>query len=343
MNEVPEPIPEEIIFNKQPVSISNLRRVIKLSAVLLFLVIVSLIVGLYFLSKEMQAGPNFPTYQTIVVESGTSVKSIAESLKAQNVVQSSLLLYFTIILFHEPTDIKASSYSFEEPLSTFQVAKRLTEGDFDTNLVRLTHFEGERVSLLAKRAGVELINFHEATFIDIAEQYEGRLFPDTYFIPPTFTSEELLNLMLETFDKKISVYNEQIQQNSLTLDEILVLASIIEREGNTDESKKMIAGIFLNRLEIGMPLQADASIEYVLDKPLEELTPEDLKIDSPYNTYLNLELPPTPIGNPGLVAIEAVLFPTPSNYFFYITGNDGEFYYAKTYQEHLRNIESYLR
>lgn len=343
MNEVPELITEEEIYNKQPVNISNLRRIIKLSAGLLFLVILSFVIAFIFISKEMNAGPNFPTYQMIVVESGSSIKDIAKSLEEQGVVQSSLLLYYTILIFHEATDIKASSYIFEEPLSTFQVAKRLTEGDFDTDLIRLTHFEGERVSLLARRAAAELVNFNEADFIAMAEQYEGRLFPDTYFIPPTFSSEDLLDLMLDTFNINISILGGQIEQSSYSLDEILVLASIIEREGNTDESKKMIAGIFLNRLDIGMPLQADASIEYVLDKPLEELTPEDLKIDSPYNTYLNLELPPTPIGNPGLAAIEAVLSPTSSEYFYYITGNDGEFYYARTYQEHLRNIENYLR
>jgi UPF0755 protein len=92
-----------------------------------------------------------------------------------------------------------------------------------------------------------------------------------------------------------------------------------------------------------MPLQADASIEYVLNKPLKELTPDDLKIDSPYNTYLNKGLPPTPIGNPGADAINAVIDPTPTDYLFYITGTDGTFYYAETYEEHKRNIARYLK
>jgi UPF0755 protein len=92
-----------------------------------------------------------------------------------------------------------------------------------------------------------------------------------------------------------------------------------------------------------MPLQVDASIEYVLDKPLSELQPEDLKIESPYNTYLNIGLPPTPIGNPGLVAIEAILRPIKTEYMFYITGTDGNFYYAKDFAEHRQNIAKYLR
>ncbi len=105
----------------------------------------------------------------------------------------------------------------------------------------------------------------------------------------------------------------------------------------------MVAGILQNRLTLGMPLQADASVEYILEKPLSELTPEDLKINSPYNTYLNDGLPPTPIGNPGINAILAVLSPTESDYLFYITGDDGKFYYAKTFDEHRVNIAKYLR
>jgi UPF0755 protein len=121
------------------------------------------------------------------------------------------------------------------------------------------------------------------------------------------------------------------------------LASIIEREANSPESMKMVSGILQNRLTIDMPLQADASIEYILDKPLNALLPEDLKIDSPYNTYLNRGLPPTPIGNPGLTAIEAVLEPTLSKYLFYITDETGEFHYAEDFDQHRANIQRYLR
>jgi UPF0755 protein len=132
-------------------------------------------------------------------------------------------------------------------------------------------------------------------------------------------------------------------KSPLSRDEVIVLASILEREANNERSMKMVSGILQNRIAADMPLQADASIEYVLSKPLKELTPNDLKIDSPYNTYLNKGLPPTPIGNPGLQAIEAVLSPQESQYFFYISDNDGNFHYARTYAEHLKNIDTYLR
>ena len=105
----------------------------------------------------------------------------------------------------------------------------------------------------------------------------------------------------------------------------------------------MVSGILQNRLRIGMALQTDASIEYILHKPLKDLTAADLEIDSPYNTYSHNGLPPTPIGNPGLTAIKSVLEPTPSNYLYYITDTNGEFHYARTFEEHKTNISLYLR
>jgi UPF0755 protein len=148
--------------------------------------------------------------------------------------------------------------------------------------------------------------------------------------------------MLATFDDVVGELPIKTASSSLSLDEVMVLASIVEREANSPESMKIVAGILENRLELGMRLQADASIEYVLDKPLSELTPEDLEIDSPYNTYKYTGLPPTPIGNPGREAMLAVLEPIKSDYYYYITDEAGEFHFAKTYDEHLQNIKMYL-
>ena len=124
---------------------------------------------------------------------------------------------------------------------------------------------------------------------------------------------------------------------------MIILASILEREANDEQSMKIVSGILQNRLKHGMALQVDASIEYVLDKSLSALTSEDLKIDSPYNTYLHTGLTPTPIGNPGLQAIDAVLHPAKTEYLYYITDADGHFHYAKTFEEHKRNVTKYLQ
>jgi len=285
--------------------------------------------------------------QTITIEPGESVFSIAQQLTQQQIVRSELILFTILRYWQDPTQIKATTYTFEEPQTAFEVAELLVEGEFGNNLTTLTFIEGMRIQEFAVRASASLQNVTEAEFLELTAGLEGQLFPETYFVPPNFTTAQMIELMLDTH---VDVLTELLASSttSLTTPEILILASIVEREANTPESKALVAGIFLNRMAIGMPLQADASIEYVIDTPLGELAPGRLaaelrELDSPYNTYRNPGLPPTPIGNPGRVALAAVINPTPSGYFYYITGNDGEFYYARTFDEHLINIERHLR
>lgn len=306
-------------------------------------ILLLLFLGFSYIQSQLQPPADFPINQQITISPGMKARDITQYLADQHVVASDMVLYYVLVTMYDTTNIKASTYLFDQPLTTVEVAERLTQGDFDTDLVRFTHFEGERATTLAKRAAEILPNFDATDFLVLAEPHEGKLFPDTYFFPPTFTASDLADLLLVTYEENVSPLRPAIEQHPLTESEVLVLASIIEREANTPESMKIVSGILQNRLAIGMPLQADASIEYILDKPLAELTPDDLDIDSPYNTYLNTNLPPTPIGNPGLDSIKAVLEPTESDYFYYITDDEGEFHYAKTYREHLINIERYLR
>lgn len=304
--------------------------------------------GYWYLSHLNQPSPDFPLDTAITIESGTEVRAITEILAAEGVVRSSALLYYVLAFFYEPTNIKASTYVFDTPLTTFAVASRLSEGDFNTNLVRFTHIEGERASLLATRATDVLPDFDSAEFMRLASSSEGKLFPDTYFIPATYNEQELFTLLRDTYTERIEALRPLFETHTLTEDEVIVLASIVEREANTTESMRLVAGILQNRLAIGMALQADATIEYALETPLGELPPgvlaENLReLDSPYNTYLYANLPPTPIGNPGLEAIMAVLEPTDSDYFYYITDDSGQFYYAETFDQHRVNIERYLQ
>ena len=339
----PEPISNPEV-DQQPESKPRSKRLFfRLLIAFPILILITIILVFLGIKNLNQPPTEFPTGQIISIEKGTSVREITALLEESRVVKSKDLLYYSLILFHEPTSLKASNYRFDEPMTTVEVAARLTEGDFETDLISFTHFEGERASSIAKRAGLNLPDFDPIRFITNAEPNEGKLFPDTYFIPPTFTDSDLLKLMLDTFYKKTRTYLPEIDAHPLSLDEVIVLASIIEREANDIESMKLVSSVLQNRLEIGMALQADASIEYVLDKPLAELTPEDLDIDSPYNTYLYSGLPPTPIGNPGIDSIDAVLRPTPSDYFYYITDDTGIFHFSETYNKHLINIETYLR
>lgn len=344
MNNIPEAeqfTPHSITKETLPRR-NTIRKLMRLGMYFVFFAFLLALFAAHEAATLNQPDELFPLNQPITISEGMSVKDIATILESENIIRSSSLLYYVIVFFHDPTAIKASTYIFEEPLKTTEIAKRLTEGDFDTDLIRFTHFEGERATKIAKNAAKLLPDFNEASFIEIAEPYEGRLYPDTYLIPATYTDTDLFALLQNTFDERVLPIITEAS-STFSTDDILTLASIIEREANTPESMRLVSSVLQNRLEIGMALQADASIEYILDKPLAELTPKDLDIDSPYNTYLYPGLPPTPIGNPGLDAIMAVLEPAKSDYFYYITDEEGEFHYARTYQEHLQNIEAYLR
>lgn len=310
----------------------------------LLLVITFLIAASYGTFVYVSGTPtNFPVDTEILIEPGTSTKEAAQIIKDAGAVHSKLALLIQLRLKHQDESVKASSYIFEKPLTLAQVAQALITGDNTSNLVRITHREGESNRELSRTADATLPDFDATVFLNLADDVEGKLFPETYFVPVTYTAEDLFVLLTDTFTEKLVPLESEITAHPLTLDEIIILASILEREANTQESKRMVSGILQTRLDIGMALQVDASMEYVLDKPLKELTAEDLKTESPYNTYLNPGLPPTPIGNPGLEAIEAVLNPLPSNYLFYITGDDGNFYYAEDFEAHKRNIARHLR
>ncbi len=291
---------------------------------------------------------DFPVNHAIEVEPGQSARDITAFLEEQGVVRSSTALYVILVLLHDPTAIKASTYKFKEPQNAFAIASRLIAGEFGIDLIRFVHYEGERNERLAERAAGLLLDFDVDEFLALTNGKEGRMFPDTYLIPESYTAKELVTLLEETFEAKIAPLRPAIRDSNYTEDEVIIIASLIEREANTRESKRMVAGIINNRIKEGMPLQLDASIEYALDTPLNELPPGQLAAelaatDTPYNTYLNPGLPPTPIGNPGLTSIEAVLRPIESNYLFYLTGLDGNFYYAETGAEHNQNVARYLR
>jgi UPF0755 protein len=176
---------------------------------------------------------------------------------------------------------------------------------------------------------------------------EGYLFPDTYRFFADATAEEVVTKMVETMAQKVPSSNQQVPNNLQSsisnIHQVLTLASIIEREVQNAEDMKIVAGIFLKRLEIGMPLQADSTISYYLGKTSAELTVEDLKQDEPFNTYTRAGLPPGPISNPGLNAIDAVLHPTESSYLYFLTTSDWTVVYASTFEEHVANKQRYLR
>ncbi len=334
--------------NVDPVTRTTLRRKSIFAYTLVSTLIVCLLLAAlgYFL---VTPPPNTRYPKTIEVEFGMSVRSVATLAKESNLVRSELLLYALLNAFNDPTNIHAGRYIFNEPQNSIQVARKIANNEVDELLVTLTIPEGITVKKIAEIAAAVLPNFDSEAFISLATLNEGFLFPETYFVPETFTAQDLFELQTVTFTERVALIENQASSTPFEkAKEIIILASIIEREANSEESMKMVSGILQNRLRLDMPLQADATIEYALTTPLNELAPGELakqlkELDSPYNTYLYKGLPPTPIGNPGLMAIEAAFNPTPSEYLFYVTDEAGNFYYAETLTEHNNNVAKYLR
>jgi len=296
--------------------------------------IINLFVGLFISS------PNFQTQQIITINSGDSLQKITNQLYDSGLIRSKFIFRSYTILRGGENKVKAGDYFVSRKQGTIFLSERFINGTFDLDDVRITIPEGWNVYQIADYLEKTLVRFNRNNFLDIAEKYEGYLFPDTYFVSPTIREKDLVEIMKRNFDLKISKI-EGIEDDGRTLQEIITMASILEGEAKPKD-RPLIAGILWKRISINMPLQVDTAFIYVNGKTTFDLTLEDLKIDSPYNTYRYKGLPPTPISNPGINSIIAAMNPEKTNYLYFLTGHDGVMYYAQTFDEHKKNKALYL-
>ena len=189
----------------------------------------------------------------------------------------------------------------------------------------------------------KLPNFDSAFFLEHALPQEGYLFPDTYFFTSGAVAQGVEMVMNDNFNKKIEPWKGEVEVSKHSLRDIIIMASILEKEATTEEDKGLVSGILWNRISKGMPLQVDAPFLYLFGKKSSEITVTDLQVKSAYNTYRNKGLPAGPIGNPGIVAIRAAIHPTLSPYVYYLSDKDGVMHYAKTFAEHVANKAKYLK
>jgi len=308
-----------------------------------------LLIGLLFLGVYaffLSPPTGFPTGEIIVIPEGFTLDESAKLLMADRVISSPVLFSILINLFsHEK--IIAGGYVFEGPKSVFSVAFRTAFGDYGIDRVRITFPEGLSVAEMANVCASTFPACSESEFKKLGKNFEGYLFPDTYFFVPGAGAGEIVLMLRQTFDRKIASFEMPIQTFGKPLKDVLTMASILEGEARDSKDRRMVAGILWKRISIGMPLQVDIAFQYVNDglrtKTSAELTAEDLKINSPYNTYIHKGLPPTPVGNPGLSAIEDAITPTKTSYLYYLTDKNGVFHYAKTFEEHVANKVKYLK
>ena len=289
----------------------------------------------------------------MTVKSGTTASEISERLTQLGVIDSRFRFWWLMKLQGDAGKFKTGTYAFKPHMDEQAVLDKLVAGD--TTIVKFTIPEGFGVKEIAKRLADEGL-VDEQDFLEKAKTYapydymkklpneryaaEGYLFPDTYEIQSDVTPELIMKMMTQDFDSRLTpAMRQQAASMGLSIHDLVTLASLVEKEARYDEDRPIIAQVFLKRLQMGMPLQSDTTLQYLIAGPKENVSIADTKIDSPYNTYQHEGLPPGPIASPGMKAIDAVLHPAATDYLYFVADHDGHNHYSKTYEEHLAIVE----
>lgn len=292
---------------------------------------------------------------TLVIQRGTPLVMIGEQLKRAGVIKRPILFVGYSRFARIDRKVKAGEYTFENGLTTLDVLKKLARGD--CKLYKVTFIEGWTMNQMADYLSAQPFagpNMKESFLAAANDKYllkafgldtdlaEGYLFPNTYFIERPKTAEWLIKILVDQFHK---VYTTELQNRAnelgMTTNEVMTLASIIEKETGREDERAIISSVFHNRLKKKMPLQADPTVIYGLKNFDGNLRKADLSDPHPYNTYVHPGLPPAPIANPGLASIRSALWPADSEYIYFVAKGDGSHEFTKTLDEHQRSVVKY--
>jgi UPF0755 protein len=301
-----------------------------------------LFVLLFFILFSIISPPSLSLETIVEVPSGATLSETSQILEDKKIIRSSFFFRVYFSLFEGDEKVVAGKYLFSETSNIFVVTKRVVNGDYKIPKVRVTFPEGSTVFDVAEILKKNMKDFDETKFTLLSKENEGFLFPDTYFFLSIDTPEEIVTKMKENFQKQIIPLEKKVMTSGHSLKDIVIMASLLEKETKTPRDRSIVSGILWKRLAIGMPLQVDAAFNYVNGKNTYNLTLGDLQIDSLYNTYKYKGLPPNPISNPGLDAIFAAIEPTETPYLYYLSEKDGTIHYAKTFEDHKKNKAKYL-
>lgn len=288
-------------------------------------------------------GLSVPKEKMFEIPKGSTLSETAFALENKGVVRSAFFLRAYIAIVKNDRPVISGFYLLSETEPLYEIADRIVSGEYRVSKVKILIPEGFDAEDAQKAVVSSVPSFEGVKFLSLAKQNEGYLFPDTYFFFSIVKPEEVILAMRKNFDEKIQPLQNKISASGHPLSEIITMASIIERETVTPADRRIVSGILWKRIKLGMPLQVDAVFDYVNGKTTHDLTAEDLKADSPYNTYTNKGLPPGPICNPGLDTILAAIEPTKTSYLYYLSDKTGKMHYAKTFDEHVRNKQKYLK
>ena len=312
----------------------------RLFLVTTFIVVVSI---MFVVTAFSIAPENFPEGKIVTIQKSTYLGAAAKIFHDKGVIRSEFLFKVYAVLTSGHRQIQAGDYLFNEPQSALRIAYRTTHGVQDLPKISVTLYEGMTVKDMGVQIKKNIPSFDNATFYNMAKSFEGYLFPDTYFFYSNVTPDQVIETLRNNFNQKIKTALLDIQASGKSLQDVITMASIVEREATSSTDRKMIAGVLWKRISISMPLQVDPPFYYILGKDSSQITLKDLAMDSPYNLYKNKGLPPTPITNPGMSSILATVNPTTSNNLFFLSDKKGAIHYAPTYEGHVANKLKYLQ
>lgn len=322
-------------------SASNLQRGFILK--LLLVVFLAIFLCAWAVHAFVLPPKDFPAPATFEVKEGDSLGGVAYRLQQARLIKSPEAFKAFMLAVGSEKSLAVGTYSFDAPLTSVEIALIISGSDFGMMQNRVTFPEGFTNKDIAARLAATFDGFEGARFLELATDDQGYLFPDTYGFAPKVAPETVIAELKKTFIDKTATLESEFAASKRSREDIITMASIIEKEANNGEEAHIIAGILWKRIDAGIALQVDAPFLFLLGKTSAELTVKDLAIDSPYNTYKYRGLPPAPINNPGLAAITAALRPTASPYLYYLHDANGGVHYARTYDEHLANKKKYLQ
>lgn len=307
------------------------------------------IVGFFSYAFVSGVPEDFPVDKDFEIQKGMNVAQIADFLEKEKYINSAFVfrMYHKYLVDYKKEDggIDSGWYNFKQKLNVFDVYKRLKDGESGVDKVSIKFQEGWANWQYAEEVAKKFKNIKAESFEEKAKDYEGYLYPDTYNNDFTAysTEEDIIKVLNQNFEEKNKDIIEKIKNSDKSLDKIIIMASLIEKEAGSAplSVKKMVSGILWNRIRKDMLLQVDAVFSYINKKHISKTLYSHLKVDSPYNTYKYKGLPPTAIANPTTSSIVAAFSPTQTSYLYYITGKDGKFYYAKTGTGHQQNVLNY--
>ena len=282
---------------------------------------------------------------TFQIPSGSSLHKVSKILKKNRIIKNETFFILAVKLMGYEKKLQAGKFNLQKKTNNFQLIKKLVYGN--ESLVSVTVLEGWSLTQISqeieKKIGIKHMDFLEVSRHPqllkklgiVATSIEGYLFPDTYFFSEGVSPESIIETMVFQFKKNFSTdFKNRMREIGFNEIEVITLASIIEGEAIFDIERSKVSSVYHNRLKKGMKLQADPTIQYIIEGPPRRLLNKDLKIESPYNTYLNYGLPPGPINNPGLQSIKAALFPKETNFYYFVAKGDGYHTFTQTEKEH---------